>query len=132
MLHKVEAAGEAGRPILQADLLTVDDLAWFARRYAAIVVLAAVAAVGVGLLNAVMQQPIYTATAQLLIDPKPALLLREQVSEGNAVLDTPQIESQIAVIKSQRVLGKVADKHRDTLARLRESGKSRFQPAFPK
>ena len=122
MLQMIGAPNESGRHPPSPSLLSAEDIAWFARRYAAFVVLSAGVAVLAGLIYVLLQQPVFTAATQLLIDPKPTFLLREQMSEGNAILDTPQIESQIAVVKSERVLGKVAEKHEVALTRLTSSG----------
>lgn len=54
--------------------------------------------------------PIYTARTQLLLDPNTPLPLNEQVSIENATFDNPQVESQIAVLRSEKIARTVAEK----------------------
>jgi uncharacterized protein involved in exopolysaccharide biosynthesis len=51
--------------------------------------------------------PIYTAKAQVLIESRLPSTFREQVSESIATLDTPAVESQIAIILSEKIAEKV-------------------------
>ncbi|WP_170936948.1 MULTISPECIES: GumC family protein [Rhodomicrobium] len=51
--------------------------------------------------------PIYTAKAQVLIESRLPQNFREQVSESIATLDTPAVESQIAIIMSEKIAEKV-------------------------
>jgi capsular exopolysaccharide synthesis family protein len=50
-----------------------------------------------------MADPIFTAKSQILIDPKLPLLLREQSGEVNFSLDNAQVESEIAVLRSEKI-----------------------------
>jgi capsular exopolysaccharide synthesis family protein len=47
--------------------------------------------------------PIFTARSQVLIDPKMPQLLREESGEVNFSLDNSQVESQIAVLRSEKI-----------------------------
>jgi uncharacterized protein involved in exopolysaccharide biosynthesis len=50
-----------------------------------------------------LTQPIYRADAQLLIDAKSPQFFREQLGEAYERLDSPQIESQMAIIRSEQI-----------------------------
>src|SRR5262249_14022588 len=50
-----------------------------------------------------MTDPIFTARSQILIDTKMPQLLREESGEINSSLDNAQIESQIAVLRSEKI-----------------------------
>jgi uncharacterized protein involved in exopolysaccharide biosynthesis len=47
--------------------------------------------------------PIYTANAIIVIDPRLPTLLREQAGELNFSLDTAQLESQLTVLRSEKI-----------------------------
>jgi capsular exopolysaccharide synthesis family protein len=61
----------------------------------------------VGLVGALayvfMASPIFTAKSQILIDPKLPQLLREQSGGVNFSLDNAQVESEIAVLRSEKI-----------------------------
>lgn len=103
------------RPDATGELILAEVL-WFGRSQGPLVLLVTLVALLVGALVTLTRTPLYTAYAQLLIDPRPAFLLREQAAEGAIVLDTPQMESQIAVIRSERLLMRVAEKLEKELA----------------
>lgn len=48
-------------------------------------------------------QTIFTAHAQILIEPKLPQILRDRPGEGNFTLDSSQVESHIAVLRSQAI-----------------------------
>jgi uncharacterized protein involved in exopolysaccharide biosynthesis/Mrp family chromosome partitioning ATPase len=49
----------------------------------------------------------YTATAQILIDPKIPQPMHEQASDAALSIDNPQVESQLILIRSERILSAV-------------------------
>ena len=52
----------------------------------------------------------YTAYAQVLIDAKSQQVLREQWTEAGIILDNAQVESQIAVLRSEQIAKAVIEK----------------------
>jgi len=56
--------------------------------------------------------PLYTASAQLLLDPRKEKAGGQDAIMTDAALDLPTIESQIAIIKSSALLRRVVDKER--------------------
>jgi capsular exopolysaccharide synthesis family protein len=52
-------------------------------------------------------EPLFTARSQLLIDPRTPQLPREQKSETNMQLDAAQLESQIAILRSEKTAATV-------------------------
>ena len=55
--------------------------------------------------------PVYVSQTQILIDPKlPQFLLQQPQSEINLSIDTAQIESQLAVLRSRKIATIVIDK----------------------
>lgn len=64
-------------------------------------------AVGAAGFYAISARPMFTARAQILIDPRLPAVLREQLGETTLSLDSPQVESQMAVLKSEELAGTV-------------------------
>lgn len=56
--------------------------------------------------------PLYTATAQLLLDPRKEKAAGQDTILTDAVLDLPAVESQMAIIRSTSLLRRVVDKER--------------------
>lgn len=64
-------------------------------------------AVGVAALYLLASGPSYTAQAQLLIDPAIPTLLQEQSNEPSRIMDSQQVESDLAVLRSEQVASAV-------------------------
>jgi len=60
-------------------------------------------AVGLAVLHVYRTKPTFTAQAELLIDARSSQFLREQLGEVGLNLDAGQIESQIAVLRSEQI-----------------------------
>ncbi len=56
--------------------------------------------------------PLYTATAQLLLDPRKEKAAGQDTILTDAVLDLPAVESQMAIIRSSSLLRRVVEKER--------------------
>ena len=82
---------------------------WFPQAYARSIA----GCVGIGVLAAVFYAAttdrVYTATTQILIEPKLPQLLQQQAAEVNLSLDTAQVESQLAVMRSEKIAMMVID-----------------------
>ena len=83
--------------------LGIGDVIDFAYRYFWLVFATTSAAILLGIVYILSATPLYTATGQLQIDVKVPQLATEQWREVVMVLDSSQIESQIAVLKSEPV-----------------------------
>lgn len=83
--------------------LSVGDVVDFVYRY--FVLISATVALGIALavIYILTAVPLYTAYGQLLIDVKVPQLATEQWREAGSALDNAQIESQIAVLRSEPV-----------------------------
>ena len=103
MLDRVRGRyGESEAPY-QASLISYDDIARFIRRYLVTIALFIIAGGAAGATYAWTAAPVFTARAQLLIDAKLPTSLREGSGDGIVALDTPQVESQIAVLRSEQI-----------------------------
>jgi uncharacterized protein involved in exopolysaccharide biosynthesis/Mrp family chromosome partitioning ATPase len=93
----------SGREV-NREFIGLADVTGFLRRYALLII----ACLTVGLLAAAFYvattDPTYTARTQILIEPKiPQILQQQAAAEVNLSLDTAQVESQIAVMHSQKI-----------------------------
>src|SRR5258708_7193259 len=84
--------------------INYDDIKSFIRRYYITITLAVGLCIGAAAIYLSAAVPLYTARAQLLIDAKPSQLFRAQSGEGDLSLDSAQVESQIAVMQSEKVM----------------------------
>ncbi len=92
-------------------LLTLFGALAFLRRFGrliAVIVAAGILAAFVYLMGAT---PVYHARAQLLIESKVPHSFIEQISEAMVALDTPQIESQLALLRSEQIAELVVRRH---------------------
>lgn len=86
---------------LRADSITVPEMSIFVVRHLLIVVIAILIGAGVAVAYVSMAVPLYTARAQLLIDPKSSQPTREEMQ--STTIDAAQIESQLVVLHSARI-----------------------------
>jgi exopolysaccharide transport family protein len=66
----------------------------------------------IGALYLARQTPLYTATTQLLLDPNKEKVAGQDTIMSDAALDLPEIESQLAIIRSTVLLSRVVRKER--------------------
>ncbi|MCW2284305.1 exopolysaccharide transport family protein [Rhodoblastus acidophilus] len=69
-------------------------------------------AILLGAVNISRQIPMYTASAQLLLEPPKTKAVAQDVVQNDMPLDLPTIESQIAIIKSTSFLRRVVTKEK--------------------
>ena len=86
---------------LRREYLTRSDIAHFIRRNARTIAASILLSLAAAALYLALAQPIFTAHTQILIDPKLPQPLRESPGEPTYTLDSPQVESQIAVLRSE-------------------------------
>lgn len=112
------------RPPASEEYISYGDILRFLERYWLTIALTSMASLVAALLYLLLAQPMFTARAQILIDPRMPSVVREQVGETSIALDSPQVESQIAVLRSEELGAKVID----ALGLLDDS---EFQPKQP-
>lgn len=86
-----------------------DILSFFSRYVASIMVFALIGIAGASLYLATSDR-IFTARTQILIEPKLPQFMQQQMVEVNLSLDTAQIESQLALLRSQKIAMMVIDR----------------------
>lgn len=99
-----EAGGrEQARAPGRREFLELREIGALLRRYGPLVGGAAFAGLVLGAIWALMTPAAYTATAQLVIDPKAVQLSREEAREQSGSIEAAQVESQMAVMRSDRI-----------------------------
>jgi polysaccharide biosynthesis transport protein len=90
--------------------LTFVDVVMFLWRYRYLIAACVIIGAGLAVAYVTLATPIFTAKAQVLIESRMPVTFREQVSETIATLDTPAVESQIAILQSENIAEKVVRK----------------------
>jgi|CXWK01.1.fsa_nt_gi capsular exopolysaccharide synthesis family protein len=105
-IGSLTATGPDGIPSGQ-DFVTYGDIAAFVRQHMPTILMSLIAGIALATTYILTAAPIFTARAELIIDPKIPQLLREQTGEVSFSLDNAQVESQIAVLRSEKIGEKV-------------------------
>lgn len=90
------------------EFIGLSDITGFLRRYVRTILACLAAALVVAWFYNSTTDPVFTATTQILIEPKLPQHL-QQGGEVNLSLDTAQVESQIAVMQSEKIAAMVID-----------------------
>lgn len=90
-------------PVAEERALSPGDILWFLRRYRLRLCLLGLAGGLAGLAYAAVTPSVYTARAQIVIDPNMPALFADKNGEGRSPLDTGQIANQIAILKSEKI-----------------------------
>jgi uncharacterized protein involved in exopolysaccharide biosynthesis len=91
--------------------VSLADIVMFLWRYRALIAAWMLLGAGLAVFYVVTATPIFTAKAQVLIESRMPVTFREQqVSETIATLDTPAVESQLAILLSENIAEKVVRK----------------------
>lgn len=90
------------------EFIGLSDITEFLRRYIGTIIACLAASLLVGGFYNLTTDPTFTASAQILIEPKLPQHLQEG-GEVNLSLDTAQVESQIAVMQSEKIAAMVID-----------------------
>lgn len=92
------------------DLLSFREILAVLQRHKKLIMLCVVLGLMMGLAYIMFSAPRYTATVSLLIDPRQNNALPQQIAGGVTFQENLIIDSQIEVIKSRRLMDKVAKK----------------------
>ncbi|MEZ5901027.1 MAG: Wzz/FepE/Etk N-terminal domain-containing protein [Hyphomicrobiaceae bacterium] len=87
-----------------------DSISQFLHRHLKTIVESMVAALVLGCAYLYFASPTYTAQTQILIDPGLPNVLRDQTIEPPMAMDSQQAETEIAVLRSERVASAVIDR----------------------
>lgn len=106
-----EAGGEKPVPgVADGEYIGYGDIARFVRRSVLTLVSSVAISLMAGFAYVLTTPPTFTARAQLLIDPQIHQPLQDPTAYVNFSLDNPQVESQIAVLRSEKIAHTVIEK----------------------
>jgi polysaccharide biosynthesis transport protein len=83
--------------------VSLADIAKFLVRNLRIIATSIMLALAMATFLLILATPAFTAKAQVLIDARPPQFLRDQLGDASLSLDSAQVESQIAVLRSEQV-----------------------------
>jgi succinoglycan biosynthesis transport protein ExoP len=108
--HKrLDVSGPSGAPADGGDTIDLQSILRFLHRRALTIAAVAALTVLAGLAYALTATPLYTATASVLVDNSSIKALRDQAPTSDAPVSVT-IDSQVEIIKSERVLLRVVKK----------------------
>ncbi len=108
-IHDPDPYARPSERMATSDFFTRADIARFFRANSKFIAAPVALGLFVASIYLMMASPIYTARSELLIDPKLPQAIRE-TGDSNAIFDAPQLESQIAVLRSESVAREVVSK----------------------
>ena len=94
------------------DFIGLADVVAFLKRYFRTIAVCIAAAALCAWSYVATTDRVFTAETQILIEPKIPQLLQQQPAEVNLTLDTAQVESQIAVMRSEKIAAMVIEELR--------------------
>jgi succinoglycan biosynthesis transport protein ExoP len=108
-LNKAQSTlqGEEMAPELLAIGEGLQFLISFVRRQLPVIVFTTILALILASIYVLNKQPMYTATAQLLIDARKLQVFQQQSILADAPIDAAQVESQVEILKSENVASAV-------------------------
>ena len=86
---------------------TLQALVSFVRRQFPVIVFVTLLAIALGVMYVITARPSFTGHAQLLIDARKVQMFQQQSILGDIPVDTAQVESQIAILKSENIASAV-------------------------
>jgi capsular exopolysaccharide synthesis family protein len=92
-----------------SNFITHHDVIRFVKRYYATIALTTLAGVVLALAYVLTATPLYTARTQIIIDPSLPQALRENGSGSLFAIDNAQVESQLEVLRSEKIANAVID-----------------------
>ena len=93
----------------EQDFISLSDITGFLKHYVGTIAACLAAELLVAWFYNSTTDPVFTAKAQILIEPRLPQHLQEG-AEVNLSLDTAQVESQIAVMQSEKIASMVIDR----------------------
>lgn len=113
MMHDIVSRSRDAAPYPTGDReleLSLGDIVAFLWGYRLLISLCVAIAAMLAVLYVITATPIFTAQVQVLIESRLPQNFREYASESIATLDTPAVESQVAIILSEKIAEKVVKK----------------------
>lgn len=106
-VHAAIAPAPPPLPAGTEGMTDIDGLLQVLRRNLWRIVLATLAGVVLSLAYLSVAKPMYTATASLFVDPRARKIVSEEIVQGGVASDLALVESQVSILTSDAVLGRV-------------------------
>ncbi|MEP7456479.1 exopolysaccharide transport family protein [Phyllobacterium sp. SB3] len=92
-----------------ANLIGMRDIAGFLRRNWRVVGASIMGAVLIAIAYLLVAEPVFTATARIVIDPEQARIASQDAVSGTIVIETGEVESQVEIIRSEAIAKSVIE-----------------------
>lgn len=122
--HSDRSFQDAGEVSAPNEAISLDEVARFLRHYARTIIACIALASCVASYVVFTSRNLYTAVAEVLIDPRISQIQREQVGDVIVPIDTAQMESQLALLRSEGLA-------RSVIEQLDLLNDPEFQPRGP-
>ena len=94
----------------QSGFISYSDIFRLISHYAGTILLSVVVTLFAVIAYLAVAEPVFKARTEIIIDPKMPQILREQTGEISFSMDTAQVESQMAVLRSEKIAATVVDR----------------------
>lgn len=94
---------------LDHSVISLSEIRQFLGRHRVLLAISVLAALSLAIMYCLIAKSVYTAQLQLLIDPQTPQPIQQVVPNGALTYDNPQVESQIAVLRSDTIARNVAN-----------------------
>jgi polysaccharide biosynthesis transport protein len=92
-----------------ANLIGMRDIIGFLRRNWRFISVAIIGSILVAVLYLAGAEPVFTATARIVIDPEQARIASQDAVSGTIVIETGEVESQVEIIRSEAIAKSVIE-----------------------
>ena len=100
---------EGGAYSGESEFIGLRDIRAFLARHLLTIIACVIVAMLFGVAYVSTAEPLYTAQAQLVIDPESTRAFREQAGDSYTSLDNAKVESQIEFLRSERIATSVIE-----------------------
>lgn len=107
--HIVRYSGDAKSNERHSELVTPYDIKHFLKRYTTTIAICSLIGLLAALAYSYWAVPMYTARTQMIIDPSLPQVLRDKSTETTFSIDNAQIESQLEILRSEKLALAVID-----------------------
>ncbi|GGE97092.1 lipopolysaccharide biosynthesis protein [Stappia taiwanensis] len=93
----------------EGEYVTFQDIWAFFKRHLRLLALTTVVSATLGLVYLHYTPPLYSAVAQLVMDPQQAKIASQDVSTGTIIIESAEIASQVQIVKSEAIARSVIE-----------------------
>ncbi len=109
MVKQKQNTGQADEFQADANLIGMSDIVGFLRRNWRFISASIIGSVLVAISYLAVAEPVFTATARIVIDPEQARIASQDAVAGTIVIETGEVESQVEIIRSEAIAKSVIE-----------------------